>query len=303
VIVSARDDKLAEQLRSELVAAGYEPIVVQEPSAKNPGSVYGVIADQYGAAGVLSIVQGATAVQVWVWTQAGHRLVAVDLVFEPGQTDTHRSLMAVRAVEALRAATLNAPADHSRRLPTESQSPTRGVPGQATPDAARWTVSAGPSLVLNPGGIGALWNASIEVGYFIAAPLHVQAMASFPLSSTTVSSSRGASDVRSTILIASAVASSGGNLRGYAGLGAGLVRMTGEGSAAPPRVGMYDATHAALASATVGARARLASNVDVWGEAIAAVSFPKVEVMHGPQTAGFAGRPLIAATLGLSLSW
>ncbi|MBI5531875.1 MAG: hypothetical protein HY898_04115 [Deltaproteobacteria bacterium] len=307
VVVAPPGDKLGTQLSSELVSASFEPLVIPPPGSVVARAFLESALRQYQAAGVLQVVSGATAVQVWVWSNTQRELVLADLVYQPGDEDTDRSLVAVRAVEALRAAAASpVPAPPS---PSASSSSAPAPPPPSSyrvaqrPGRSSFLVAAGAAMLLSPGGIGPLLNGEIQAQVRMPSSLLVRLLASLPVTHADESSAAGTSEASATLLSAGVGLGAGGSTRGYAALGVGMLRFQSKGTAIAPYAGHVDSAYACLMLAHVGGRIPLVPWVGLRGDLTAGLSVPELSVHHAQTKVATFGRPLVSTSVGLDVVW
>ncbi|MEM1029911.1 MAG: hypothetical protein AAF928_20295 [Myxococcota bacterium] len=230
---------LLPRLRAELRTLGY---AVRGSSIGLPRDV-AKAAREVDAAAVLIVRGGAEGIDVWAVDAEGMR-VGRRVEVRPQPTDPpdgRDALLALRAVEVLRARLLEVPSAPAP-APTPSSSsaaPRASPPAEVAAPAAPPPVVAiavGPAVGLSPGGVGPVGHLHLAVAGRPHPRLALEAFATTPLFPTVVAGPEGQADVSVGHLggsvAARATASGPVDLRLGAGVAVTWLRV--EGSAAPP---------------------------------------------------------------------
>lgn len=312
-ISSPMIDEMLGRTQAELAASGFEArIVTGVPGEAPRRSVEQADADAIAAIAVVDPAGDAT-VEVWVDDRLSGKVSIRPLVAR--ETDEHKAaaVLAIQAVELLRASLVEiARADPEE--PAPAAPPPRDTPPAAAVAFARGPEGASPraelSLAAGPAGI------------LTFDPVLPQLAPSLALALTTPGGLGGRLrwvgpglgpdlDVEAGEVAVSTWLLTGGALLaprttgrwfGFAAVDAGVLRLTAEGTLAPPATGRSGSSIAAAFLAGGGGGLRLTDHVAVVAEAQLLLTAPRVSIEVGGQTVATAGRPDALMSLGLQLS-
>ena len=298
-------------LRSELEAAGFEVVLV--PATAGAPDQLEAIAVQSDSVAAISLAQpqGAVSASVWVTERiTGKTLLRA--VRPEKQSAEAPSIIALRAVELLRASLLELNEPHAPRgevlappslrawvAPT-AQTP---VPPASRPPA--WGIAVGPGLLASPGGLpvaiapslGLLWRPTPALtgefrweGPFLA----------------TVDSPIGSASVSQEFLTFRAryePLSSETRFSPWGALGLGGHHLAVHGSAESPYVGGKESGYGLVALVGLGLRIRLRRDIYLSPEGNAVVAAARPVVRFADRSRASTGRPWMSATVSLEYAW
>jgi hypothetical protein len=288
------------RIRAELASAGFEVVEVDGTGTDARSSVERTQAT--GAVAAILVAsdsdQGAAA-DVWVSDRITGK-TAVRHV-ETSREGTVPSVLAVRALELLRASLLEAehPPKTSRppEVPRDVSTWVRATEERPT----RLSVVLGVGALISSGGLGAAVGPDFRIGYRVLPRIDVRIGISGPCFGSAIEAPEGRANVRQErigveltydFLEASAVSP-------YAAVGVGAYHAQATGQASAGYRASEDSSLAAVGALGAGLRADLGSAMYLLLEASALVFAPRPVVVIANREMGDTGRPAFAATLGL----
>lgn len=303
---SAAVNEAFSRLQGELLSVGFEVVVAERPAGLRqiaPGWVLQV-ATARGADAVLDIVGDATPVGVDVWIlmkPPGSSEISRVTVERSGEDASGR--LAIRAVEVLRSSFLESDLTARRRIDeTTAMQPAvevaRAEPPDTTPHDHRLGFELGGALLTGVDGVGPALLPIARVDWAARPWLLVQAAAagfgSRPSVATTAGNARVAQHygvvggrVRSRVEH---------SLRPFLALGAGALRTSVEGEAAPPRQAHSAVQWSFLAEGSVGLEIDVFDRYWLTLAAHAQLTQPYVAIHFADAVVATAGRPNLLLT-------
>ncbi|WP_394846658.1 hypothetical protein LZC95_04225 [Pendulispora brunnea] len=293
LVASEHADVRMARAESELVAAGLAARRYLAPVGEKLGpDALREQADASEVVAVLAIVDAG--IEVWLRSKHDHGLVFVELVREKAG-----DLVAVRAVEIVRAAVL----DDARPLPEKAPPATAPPPKPKTapPSLPHLTAFAGFGGLASP-GVGVGWGldlaAAIHADHHFGFELDVHA----PVIPAEVTRPEGSARVRVTMLGGSIVytaLSPEYRARPHVRVGLSAAFLSGEGSAFPPFFGNAGMLVAPFAWAGVGTGVRVSHRVHVRGDIAVGTTMSTMQLSFAGRGHATWGEPALFASLGI----
>jgi hypothetical protein len=306
------DELLTEtrsRLKSELEAAGFEVDVIEAPENLDASAQVSSLAVDPSALAAFTIVRAGKGpdAEIWVGDRLTGKIVVRRIAVEATKGSSP-TLLAIRAVELLRASLLEATVE------TESG---RATAPAVPPDVAKWmgpartggrrlllqgaTVEAAVAALHGFRGIGPGFAPSLRVGYGVASGLAARINVVGPAISQDLQSSEGSAAVRQELAAAELVyvfGRSDSTFAAMASLGLGVHHIQVQGATVPPNVPHKVSLWSALADAGLGAALRLTSRAAIVLEVQGFTTQPNAAVQIGESQAGSISRPMFVASLG-----
>jgi hypothetical protein len=291
ILLVPASEAISGRVKAELEALGFE--VALSPMTQDDRPALEAAAREYQALAVLRIAKAG--IEVWVMDRLTSSTVLRERV-----TERDEGLLAVRAVEVLRASLLEvaAPTFVSREPPL----PPAVAPPPTLPTAS---LELGPAIALSPGGVPVTAQAALAFRWYPMPRFDLAVMVLAPTVPATVRSTEG-----STTAFLSAVGLQGDFLiaertatfNARVGAGVGLLWSHLEGSAVSPFEGRVENVWLPLPFLRAGASRALGSTVRLWLDVGVAIT-PSRLVIHfaGREVANF-GRPMVFSTLALEVA-
>jgi hypothetical protein len=309
-VLALPDDPLADRLRAELTSVGYGVIVTGSPDRDASRAAIEVLARRLDAVGLLRVVPPESEVEVWVIDRVASsatrgRATLVEVVrpevVSTAPPEHATTVIAVRAVEILRASLAEVDAG---RIPVEVARPVRptaAAPRRVDPDPDPFAVRVGPAIlgstasahrVLSQPLVAALAEVS-----WVPSRIGVRAFAVAPLTYGTAYGSEGSVRIRPwTLGLAGRLELAAHNAKVQPSLGTGLalewVRV-GAVANAPYRA-QSDSAYSLLPFVDARLSMRITPVLTLVSDALLgyAVAEPTVRIA-GRTVAGW-GRPMVA---------
>lgn len=254
---SAIVDEALTRIRGELVADGFDVLVVDAPPGADPASVLARADRQTNAAATLGLFlhTDARVAEVWVVDRLTRKTVTRSI--EMPASARGSEVLARRSVELLRASLLEIVVQ-AENEPATSSSPranaARWVEKSLEPRPPRFGVDAGAQVLGSFGGIGGavmpVGRVRVELNQRFAARLSIAGLGTQPrvegaVGSATVSQALGLLELVGEVVPE-------GRLRPFLSLGAGSYHIRVDGNASSPYVGMSDDRFVFAGDAGVG---------------------------------------------------
>ncbi len=309
---SQGDDLLTEtrsRLKSELEAAGFEVDVIEAAENLDASAQVSSLAVDPSALAAFTIVRAGKGpdAEIWVGDRLTGKIVVRRIAVEATKGSSP-TLLAIRAVELLRASLLEATVETENRRATESPVP---------PDVAKWmgptrasarrlllqgaTVEAGVAALHGFGGIGPGFAPSVRIGYGGPSGWAARLNLAGPAISQDLQATGGSAAVRQELAAAEIVYVFGPRdsiFAAIASLGLGAHHIQVQGAGAFPNVGQKVSLWSALADAGLGGALRLGSRAAIVLELQAFTTQPNASVQIGESQAGSISRPTLIASVG-----
>jgi hypothetical protein len=311
------DAPVARRLAAELEALGFDRIVAPPPATLSPSEL-GSIARSLGVVAAIRIVPSHTGAEVWIVDRVTGKTLLREVLLEPTEPSRRADVLAVRAVELLRASLIEVEAAHPSRgdvppppavreiVERETRRPT-AAPRPAPPGADVFRVSAAPGLAWSPGGVPANVHPTLAVHWTALSPrLGFGAIALLPTVAREVCGDEGCASFSTASMAADVeleLASPRAVVRPALGLAFGAVWARMGGDAIVPRDGADVDVLAALALGHAGLAVRIADPLALRADGSIGVTLPRVAMEFGDRLVATWGRPLLLVTLGAELRW
>lgn len=304
------------RIQGELTADGFEVVLVDSPGGLDPASTVGTDKQDLGAVASLGVFvdAGAHAAELRVMDRLTNKIVVRRTAIEAPETSRLAEVLAVRAVELLRASLLE--------LLIESRPPPVAGAPQPPPTEMRlasqwaahalrqerqstWAIEAGTAVILGFGGIGPALLGVIRICGVLVRPLSARVTIAGLGTEPRVDAPSGAASGASAT-----VSQQLGLLEFVAGpwadalvhpvvsVGAGALNATVAGQpGSGPFVGLTSSNWSFVADAGAGLQLRLGPRFDVSFEAHAFVAQPYPVARFLDDDVSLGGRPSVLGSL------
>jgi hypothetical protein len=300
VVPNEETKSISARLSAELRSQDFEVVVSDRPMPETSREALEDAAREAHAVAALRIRPSRAGVEVWVMDRVTQKTVLREIVMEKGGDD---AMVAVRAVELLRASLLEVEAPHfvpGEAAPTPATEALVRKPAPARLPAT--SIEIGPAFSLSPGGISAAPHLFASLRWHAAPRFDLGLTAIAPTLPAVVDDAEG----RSTVTLA-AIAMGGDflllerssvyNARG--GVGVGVLWAHLEGAAAPDFRSGRDDVLTSLSFVDIGVSRALGSTMRVWLDATLALTAPRFVVRFGDRDVADWGRPAFFGALRL----
>jgi len=310
LVRTAGDDETMARLRFELHASGWRVLEIRHDE-RFEAEPLGVTAERERVTAAVRVDAARGVVDLWVMKPEG---AVEEAITAPGERLSGQ-VLALRAAEALRARGLLVPP--VERGP-ETKPPPPPVPApQPAPTPApaakqkpahhaqpRFSLEAGPGLVLSPGDLGPLGVVELGMRLEFASVWSVSLDGLIPITRQTVRAPEGEASIATYVvgglLELEWARLSFGGFRSGVGLGGTVTQMSG---AAGPGFASAEDTVTALAPlARTSFHANLASWLRLRTAVAAGVALPPVRVVFGSREVARWGSPFVLASVALEAS-
>jgi len=294
------------RIRGELVADGFEVLVVDAPAGADPESVLARADQQTGAAVTLGLFlqPDAKAAELWVVDRLTNKTVVRSVEITQSPAASASEVLARRSVELLRASLLEILVD-SRKKPSEGSASrahaSRWAEQALEQQPSNFSVEAGAQVLAGFGGVGAsvmpLGRVRFALSQRLAARLTLSGLGTRPQveadgGTATVSQELGLLELMGGIAPLNW-------LRPSISLGAGAYHIGVEGSAAPPYASQSGDRFAFAADAGAGLALSLTSSLSLSLEGHAILVTPNPVIRFLEVDVAKVGNPLLSGALTL----
>jgi len=302
------DDETIARLRLELHESGWRILEVRadERSLAEP---LGTTAERERVTAAVRVDAARGVVDLWVRRSDGP---IEEAITAPGERSSGH-VLALRAAEVLRArGLLMPPVEHVEVTkpppppPPVEQPATAPAPTPATPahDRARFSLEAGPGLVLSPGGLGPLAVVDVGMRLEFGSVWSLSVLGLIPFTHQTVEAPEGEASIATSViggLLELEWARLGfGGFRSGVGLGGTVTQMSGTGG--PGFQGTEDTVTALSPLARTSFHANLSSWLRLRTAVAAGAALPPVRIAFGSREVAHWGRPFVVASVALEAS-
>ncbi|KYF90266.1 hypothetical protein BE17_36560 [Sorangium cellulosum] len=315
----AADPSVSEALiriRGELVADGFDVDLLDAQSASDPRPTMDDAGQQAGSAALIGLflAPDGQAAELWVVDPRTSKTI-VRRIDTRGEAREHiAELLAVRAVELLRASQLELLMSSRRSAAPAAAPPPIQVSPQVSGQAERsldqpsrrsmWGVELGGGLLASPGGIGPalLLTARLRVAPLgPSGPLEARLSLAGLGTAPRVDGPQGSATVqqRFGLVELAALPWPELRLRPRFSMGLGALHVAVDGEASWPYQGAHSAQWAFAADAGAGVEFGIAPRVDLVVEAHALVAHPYPVVRFAETEAARGARPALLGSLSL----
>ena len=303
---SAIVNEAITRIRGELVADGFDVLVVGAPPGADPASVLARADQQTSAAALLGLFLHAEAkvAEVWVVDRLTNKTVVRRIEIATSPAGSTAEVLARRSVELLRASLLEILVD-AREAPGGSSGPRENasswVAQALEPRQSHWGVEAGAQVLAGFGGIGAAVMPTGRVRFVLgrrfAARLTLSGLGTRP----RVESAEGRATVSQELGLLELIFEIAPQswLRPSISLGAGAYHIGVDGSATSPYAGLNGDRFAFAADTGAGLALTISPSfaLSVEGHAVLVTPYPVIR-FFGVDTARISN-PLVSGALTL----
>jgi hypothetical protein len=291
---------ISARLSAELRTQGFEVIVAASPMLETRRELIEDAAREAHSVAALCVRPSHAGVEVWVMDPLTQKTVLREVVAEKEGDD---ALLAVRAVELLRASLLKVEAPHFGPGAAAPSPATDALVSKPLPArAAATSIEVGPAVSFSPGGISAAPHVFASLRWHIAARFDLGVTAIAPTLPAAVAHAEG----RATVTLASAAMGSDYLLLprssvygARVGLGTGVLWAHLEGAAAPGFRSRGADVFTSISFVNIGASRALGSMLRVWLDASVALTAQRFVVRFAQHDVADWGRPAFFGALGL----
>jgi hypothetical protein len=320
LVVDRSENPLAGRLRAELRSVGFDTVTAVRDADVPPALEVTSISQRTGAVAAISVVSAAEAASaqgggpgrgpvVWVMDRARNRAVKRQLAAQRG--DSSNRVIALRAVELLRASLMElranqALANEARAVPVPETRATSGLQLAAASRAttARFALELEGTATLAPGGLGLMGQLLVGAGWYAMEHLRLELFSLVPLSPGRASSDEGEVELHAWIIGAGPRLLFTGReatLQPSVGGGMGAAFVFLRGRALAPYADKSDWSAAACPYLRAGLLVRLTDLLRASVDLLAGVALPSSVVTVSGRDIASWGRPFISAALGFEV--
>jgi hypothetical protein len=299
---------MVARIHGELLSVGFAVDMADRPATRSPGtpdyrSWLVWLADSNRLDAVVDVVGDAEPVAVDVWIVAGAPAgLQLSRVTMDSQGDNASERLAVRSVEVLRSHFLEVDlASRKKRPALPPAEVTAPPPAMADEEPERFGLAAGGAVLSSLDGVGSLLLPMARLEWALRPSLLLDlSLAGFG-TAATVGSNSGSAEIKQEFALLGAHYRllSHSSLRPFAGLAAGLLHTSVQGSANLPRQAHAGDRWSFLVDASAGAEVRLPGRYYFLAAAHAQVAAPYVAIHVGDETVASSGRPNLLVTLAV----
>lgn len=308
VVIHDGESALLIHLTSELRAMGFTPVEIEIANlAPGPESLAN-LAVSYGAVGVMTVVGPEKEIEVWVSRTGGADGGERELIM--AEQNRREALVALRAVELLRASLIRVRSRQKAPPPTASPTPapTHQVEARRTVLSSlperRWFLALQGAVTFGFGGLDPGFHVGIVSVVRIGRWLGLGLTGFAPTFPTLLRAPEGEVEVRTGFAGAGLVlylTDPGRRWQPVLSAGVGPLLVGTRGQAEPPYAGRRDVTVSALTEIDFGLSVRLYRSLFLRADALAGVAAPRSVIQLDEREGAAYGRPFIAGMLGLEV--
>ena len=277
------------RIRGELVADGFEVLIVDAPAGADPASVLARADQQTGAAVTLGLFlqADAKAAELWVIDRLTNKTVVRSVEMTKSPAASVPEVLARRSVELLRASLLEILVDAQKRTatsPTPRGQASRWVAQALEPRQSSFGIEAGAQVLAGFGGVGGavmpVGRIRVVLGQRFVARLTVSGLGTRP----RVNASEGTATVSQELGLLELIGEIAPRswLRPSLSLGAGAYHIGVDGNAASPYAGLEGGRFTFAADAGAGLTLPLTSAfaLSLEGHAIFVTPYPVIRFLE-----------------------
>ncbi|MBI2896020.1 MAG: hypothetical protein HYY06_20850 [Deltaproteobacteria bacterium] len=307
IAVDGPGDPVAARLRAELEALGFEVEVLEAPSLVPSRPLLEAAARDRGAIAAVRIVPSQAGVEVWVFDRVTGKTVLREVVTDPDPARPDFELIALRAVELLRASLMEVEAPHPSRGEVRPGPVVRAIAErrEAPTRQPSMRLALGPGIALSPGGVGPALDVLFEVRFEPAGSIGATVTALVPtLPANVTDEDKGSASVLVALLGADVSwrSRSAWRLEPTAGAGAAMALLHMRGSAAGGYVGATDDTLSLVPYVRGGARLTLWRGLGLVAQTLVGVAIPRPSIRFAGTEVAQWGGPLVVGSLALEVA-
>jgi hypothetical protein len=306
---ASAEPQMARRLQVEFTNLGIAVIEAPDELGPDPTGSLNEAARREGAFAAVRVVSGAGEVTVWVADRITNKTLVRTLT--PGRGEVGGEVVALEVVELLRASLLELKIPEPSRQPPSPEVGalfTRVEAGETPPTTrrpARLHADLGPTVLVDPGGVGPSGHAEIGLRYTWWDRWSSRAFVVLPVTRGTVRGPEGRAEVSVGLLgieldFALTQPSSDWVLR--AGPAVGLAQIRTAGSTSSSLLERADTVYTALPLVATSLERRLSARVGLGLRLFGGMSFPRAAIFFGDRQVAHWGRPLTGASLTLDLA-
>lgn len=301
LVSSLRPAALA-RLRAELTAAGFELQVAQPPRWPPSRDEIVEIARREGAVAALAVIPRGTEVEIWLVDRVTGKTVVRELVSDRGAPSDDADLVAICAVEMLRATLMEIALPHPSR---GEIAPSPAVRALVRPDRSRFAVRIASAVGFGgPGALGPVEQIGLCLIGAVRPRLRLGLDGFIPLIDATVTGPEGRAEVGLWLLgafVEGSLTDPSARVDVIVGGGAWFSVLSMTGGAVAPYVARSVQVKTLATHLDLGARARLARRVALVVRLSGAVATPEAAVRFAGRNVASWGRPFALGALLLEV--
>jgi hypothetical protein len=299
---------MVARIHGELLSVGFAVEMADRPSTRSPGTpdyrswlVWLAEANRLDV--VVDVVGDAVPVAVDVWIVAGAPAgLQLSRVTMDSQGDNASERLAVRSVEVLRSHFLEVDlASRKKRPDVASALVTEPPPVTADEEPERLGLAAGGAVLSSLDGVGSLLLPMVRLEWAVRPSLLLDLSLAGLGTAATVAGDSGSAEIKQELALLGGHYRylSQASLRPFAGLAAGLLHTSVQGSANLPRQAHVGERWSFVLDASGGTEVRLPGRYYFLAAAHAQVAMPYVAIHVGDGTVASSGRPNLLVTLAV----
>jgi hypothetical protein len=329
IVRTARDAAIVMRVRTELATSAFEIVEIEaEPSTAR--AALSQLAAEHGASAVMRVRSEPTSIELWSRSAQSAEHGTIDLITVPDGETHGDEVLALRAVETLRARALallpppsarpaepepepdpepepSAPAAQPAPQTEEdalepAQAFTPEAPEAAAPVTPQLWLELAPAVVLSPGGLGPQLGGLVSARAQLSAQVSIAGLAVVPLWRAELEADEGRARVATWLLGAAIDAHArlrAWELSGGAGIASALTPMSG--SAAAPFEGVDQLETSAAPFLRGSLQLELGGSLRACLRALIGFALPEVAVSFEERDVASWGRPFALLSLGVEL--
>ena len=303
IVVGSAESPVPQRLEAELRAIGLVPERVERDTPPDRRELE-ELAREHGAGAAISIVPSARGAEVWIVDRITGKVVLREVVTRE-EDDESGALVALRAVELLRASLLEVSAAHPSRGEVEADEVIERLEEPPLPAPGPMSLGLGIGLTGAPGAPGPSAHVLLTMSARLHRWVEVRLAVWSPTWPTVISAAEGESDLWVGLLGLSVrvpLLERGAPVQPHVGLSAVGALLVAHGRAVRTGTAQNDKTLTVAPAIEVGARVPVASRLALAVNAFAAVTSNRIVIRFAEREVTTWGRPLLAASLALELA-
>lgn len=313
IVRTARDASIVTRVRTELAGSAFEIVEIDA----GPGTARAALAqlgDEQGASAVMRVRSDPASVELWSRSAGSDEEGTIDLITVPDGETHEDEVLALRAVETLRARSLTlAPAPSARAAPKPEPKPAASIaPPAAETDvpendeppaiAPQLWLELAPAIVLSSSELGPQLGGLLSARAQLSSLLSIAGFAFVPLWREDLEAAEGSAHVATWLLGAAIDAHlrmRAWELSGGAGIASVLTQMSGSASAPFEGDDVLKTSAAPFLRGTLALE--LGASVRACLRALIGFTAPEVVVRFEDRDIASWGRPFALLSLGVEL--
>jgi hypothetical protein len=300
---------LAEALtrtRAELASEGFEVVVRPRPRGDDPRKVLERVATEEQADAAIALEGEGGLAEIWVTDRLTGKTLVRTLDVRGEDPAEQPRVLAIRAVELLKASLVEAIAPATREQPRRKELPPEVQAWLAPPMGPLDGVAVhlGAGLLTGFDGIGPAGTPVLRVSYGTSSGLAGRLTLAGPAFGAGLEGPLGVARIHEELGALELVYAPGVDWAGFTPivwLGAGAYHLHARGELAAGFEGQSDDVWAALAEAGAGIGYRVGDQVTFVLDAGLVFTFPRVSLAMGGESIATTGRPSLLSSLGVAI--